>query len=74
MTTVTIPDAKMNLDNLIEKAIEGEDVVIQKDEKTKIRLVIISRTNSKPKFGSAKGSVSISADFEEPLSDFKEYQ
>ncbi len=27
----------------------------------------------KPKFGSAKGEIIISADFDEPLDDFKEY-
>jgi hypothetical protein len=36
---------------------------------------LLSKTSHKtiPKFGSLKGKIHLSADFDEPLSDFKEY-
>ena len=73
MHTVNLDEAKIYLLNLIEEVIGGEEVVITKDNKPIVKLVPISQTRPKPQFGSAKGLITMSEDFDESLEDFKEY-
>lgn len=73
MHQINIDEAKSNLPDLIDAAINGEEIVIAKDEQHVVRLVPISRARPRPQFGSAKGLISISDDFDEPLEDFAEY-
>jgi antitoxin (DNA-binding transcriptional repressor) of toxin-antitoxin stability system len=68
-----IEEAKSNLRDLIDAAISGEEVVIAKDDQHVVKLVPISRTKPRPQFGSAKGLIAMSDDFDEPLEDFAEY-
>jgi antitoxin (DNA-binding transcriptional repressor) of toxin-antitoxin stability system len=74
MQQVTIEQAKINLTVLIDAAIKGEEIVIQQDEKTAVKLVPTSTNKPRPQFGSAKGLIQISDDFDEPLEDFAEYK
>lgn len=74
MQEVTIEQAKMNLTILIDAALKGEEVVIKQDEKSAVKLVPTSTNKPRPQFGSAKGLIQISEDFEEPLEDFAAYQ
>jgi antitoxin (DNA-binding transcriptional repressor) of toxin-antitoxin stability system len=73
MHQITIEEAKLNLPDLIDAAINGEEIVIAKDDQHVVKLVPISRAKPRPQFGSAKGLISISNDFNEPLEDFAEY-
>lgn len=73
MHQTNIEEAKSNLPDLIDAAINGEEVVIAKDAEHVVKLVPISRSKPRPQFGSAKGLISISDDFDEPLADFAEY-
>jgi antitoxin (DNA-binding transcriptional repressor) of toxin-antitoxin stability system len=73
MHQITVEDAKSNLPDLIDAAINGEEVVITKDDQHIVKLVPISRAKPRPQFGSAKGLISMSDDFNEPLEDFAEY-
>ena len=70
---INIDEAKSNLPDLIDAAINGEEIVIAKDDQHVVKLVPISRAKPRPQFGSAKGLISISDDFDEPLEDFAEY-
>ncbi len=64
----------MHLSDLIDAAVNGEEVVIAKDEQHLVKLMPVSRVNaSRPQFGSAKGLITMSDDFDEPLEDFEEY-
>ena len=74
MHQINIDEAKSNLPDLIDAAINGEEVFIAKDDQHVVRLVPISRTKPRPQFGSAKGLVSMSDDFDEPLEDFADYR
>lgn len=77
--------AKSQLDNLIRAALNGDEVVIMKDDKPILKLVRVSSSEpnslhrkdapAKPfrQSGSAKGLMAISDDFDEPLDDFNEY-
>ena len=73
MHQVSIEEAKTSLPELIEAAVSGEEVVIASDDRQLVRLVPVSRTKSRPQFGSAEGLIVMSEDFEEPLEDFEEY-
>jgi len=73
MHQINVEDAKSNLPDLIDAAVSGEEIIIAKDEQHIVRLVPVSRTKARPQFGSAKGLISMSDDFDEPLQDFAEY-
>ena len=73
MHHINIDEAKTNLPDLIDAAINGEEVVIAKDDQHVVKLVPISQAKPRPQFGSAKGLISISDDFDAPLEDFAEY-
>lgn len=73
MHQINIEEAKSNLPDLIDAAINGEEIVIAKDDQHVVKLVPIARAKPRPQFGSAKGLISISDDFDEPLEDFAEY-
>lgn len=73
MSTVTIDIAQMHLSDLIKDAIRGKEVVITKDGKALVKLVPVSQPKPQPVFGSAKGLISMSDDFDAPLEDFQDY-
>ena len=73
MHQINVEEAKSSLPELIEAAINGEEVVIAKDAEHVVRLVPVSRAKPRPQFGSAKGLILIGDDFDEPLEDFAEY-
>ena len=70
MTKLDINQAKSNLPNLLDLAIQGEEIVITQDNKPIAKISPIKRSLKR---GSAKGKVWISDDFDEPLEDFQEY-
>jgi antitoxin (DNA-binding transcriptional repressor) of toxin-antitoxin stability system len=71
---INIDEAKSKLPALIDAAINGEEIVIAKDDQHVVKLVPISRAKPRPQFGSAKGLISMSDDFDEPLEDFADYK
>ena len=73
MIQVNIHNAKTHLSKLIQKAIEGEEVVIAKGNKPIVKLTQILNVPQIRKLGSAQGKIHISDDFNEPLDDFAEY-
>lgn len=70
MTQLDIGQAKSNLTELLNLAIQGEEIVITQDNKPVAKISPIKRLLKR---GSAKGKVWISDDFDEPLEDFQEY-
>lgn len=76
MPKITVREAKMNLDRLIEKARSGEEVVITENGKPLVKLTPVLET-PKPRerrIGGAKGIIKFMAeDFDAPLEDFKDY-
>ena len=73
MHQINVEDAKSNLPDLIDAAVNGEEVVITKDAQHIVKLVPVSQAKPRPQFGSAKGLISMSDDFDEPLENFAEY-
>ena len=73
MYEVRLDEAKRRLLALIDAAIEGEEVLIVKDDQQVVQLVPVTRPERHPQFGSAKGLIKVAEDFDAPLQDFAEY-
>ncbi|NMG22865.1 type II toxin-antitoxin system Phd/YefM family antitoxin [Brasilonema bromeliae] len=75
MQEITLAEASKNLSELIEAAMSGEEVVITKDSQPVVKLTPVTPVKKRrpAKAGSAKGLITISDDFDEPLEDFKDY-
>ena len=71
---VNIAEAKARLSELVEKAANGEEIVIARDHKPVARLVPVGRRRGGPRApGSAKGQVWIAPDFGGTPADFDDY-
>jgi prevent-host-death family protein len=68
-----VAEAKARLSELIEAALDGEDVVIARRNKPLVKLIAVRSGPQAPVRGVLKGRVWMSADFDEPLEDFAEY-
>ena len=73
MQSIDVNQAKHRFSELIELAISGDEVVITKSGQPIVKLVAISKRKHQRQFGSAKGLIKISHDFDEPLKDFRDY-
>ncbi|BBD65878.1 hypothetical protein NIES4072_04430 [Nostoc commune NIES-4072] len=73
MQQITLAEASQNLPDLIEAALGGEEIIIIKDNQPLVKLTPMSPLKHRRQPGSAKGLITISDDFDEPLEDFKEY-
>ena len=73
MTTVAVDEAQRNFPRLIEDVALGEHVVITKDHVPVAEIVPVAHTSHRPQFGSAKGMVRMSEDFDAPVEDFRDY-
>jgi prevent-host-death family protein len=71
-THYNVAEAKAQFSTLVRKALQGEEVVIARDHKPLVRLVPVAVPARTP--GSAKGRVTVAADFDAPLDDFGDYR
>lgn len=73
MVQVSAEEAKTQLPELIAEAIRGETIFIREGEHQLVQLVPVAEPQRRPQFGSARGLITMSDDFDEPLEDFAEY-
>ncbi len=75
MQQITLAVASQKLAELIEAAINGEEIIITKDELPVVKLTpVISEKKFRRQPGSAKGLITIADDFDAPLNEeFKDY-
>ncbi len=66
---VNIHDAKTHFSQLLDRVMNGEEVIIAKSGKPVARLLPISDRSASRKPGSAEGKIWISPDFDSPLPD-----
>ena len=72
MRSVTVTQAKVELDALIDAAAAGEDVRIETEGGPAIRLVVVPKAGDTPKrrpLGMFKDEIWTSPDFDDPLPD-----
>ena len=67
MPVYTVHDAKTNLSKLIERAENGEDVVIARGDKPAVKLVPVGATKPKRVAGAFKGEFTLPDSFFDPL-------
>ncbi len=67
MRTVNIHEAKTHLSRLVEKAAEGEEIVIARAGKPVARLVPLKAAGKKRKLGFLAGKLRVPEDFDAPL-------
>src|SRR6266508_767778 len=65
MKTVNLHAAKTQLSRLVEEAIAGEEIVIAKAGRPLVRLVALDAERRRRSFGSLKGRIWMSEDFNE---------
>ena len=78
MHQVDLSMAKDQLLDLLDLALNGEEVIFTRDNQPVLKIVRIGSSQkpaklSRRKAGSARGLISMSPDFDEPLEDFDEY-
>jgi antitoxin (DNA-binding transcriptional repressor) of toxin-antitoxin stability system len=73
MYRVKLEEAENQLLALINAALSGEKVVIYRDEQQSVTLVPDTTPKRQAKFGSAKGLIKMTEDFDAPLNDFEDY-
>lgn len=73
MQNIDINQAARRFSDLIKYAIGGDEVIITKSGKPIAKLIAIAENKQHRQFGSAKGLIKISDDFDEPIEDFREY-
>jgi len=73
MHQVGLEEAETQLAALIEAVVRGEEVVITRWDGAAFKIAPITLAKPRPKFGSAKGLVKMSDDFDEPLEEFEDY-
>ena len=60
-------EAKTNLSRIAEEVAAGEEIIVAKAGKPKMKLVPIDSGKKKIKLGMLKGKINISEDFDAPL-------
>lgn len=65
--TVGLYEAKTHLSSLVDRAAEGEEIVISKSGKPKARLVPMGDVHPRREPGKGRGRWSMSDDFDAPL-------
>jgi len=73
MTRVNVAEAKTRLSELIDAALQGEDVVIARRNRPLVKLTVVRSGGKLGRFGMFKGRIRTSPDFDEPLADFARY-
>lgn len=74
MIQVTIHEAKTHLSRLIQRALEGEEIIIARDKQPLVKLVVLPEAHGGRRIGGAAQAIlAIAPDFDEPLTEFQEY-
>ena len=67
--TISIRDAKARLNELVKRALQGDDIVIAEADTPLVRLVPVAGRDRPRVAGLNRGQVWVSEDFDEPLPD-----
>ena len=69
METFNIHEAKTHFSKLVDRVMQGNEIVIAKAGKAAVKLVPIPPLKPKLRFGVLKGKIRIADDFDAPLAD-----
>ncbi len=71
--TITLEEAQSSLSELIDRLKPGAEIVITRNNQPVAELHLPVSTLPQPRFGNCRGSLTILAEDDEHLQDFKEY-
>jgi prevent-host-death family protein len=74
MQTIELNAASKELSNLVELVLQGEEIIIIKNNQPVVKLMPLLPVKQPRKAGIAKGLVTIYDDFDEQIADFEDYQ
>jgi len=72
MIQISAKQARAELDNILDKVAQGQEVVIVSPDGSAYKLMALPRI-PKPVFGSAGGLIEIGPDFDKPIEGMEEY-
>jgi prevent-host-death family protein len=70
---IDLNSPQARLSELVREAARGEDVILTEGGEPVAKIIPLSRARGPRVFGSAKGLIHMSDDFDEPLEDFRDY-
>ena len=70
---VSVYEAKSKLSQMINKALEGEEVVITRNGEDTVKLTPVPKRKKRDWIGMYEGQIEIRDDFNDPLPEFEEY-
>jgi prevent-host-death family protein len=70
---VSVYEAKSKLSQMINKALEGEEVVITRNGEDTVKLTPVAKKKKRNWIGMYEGQIKIHDDFNDPLPEFEEY-
>lgn len=70
---VSVYEAKSKLSQMINKALEGEEVIITRNGEETVKLVKVNGKEKRNWIGMWEGQIEIPDTFFEPLEEFEEY-
>ncbi len=70
---VNIHYAKTHLSRLVREVVDGQEVIIARDNDPVARLVPIGKAPGRRVLGTAKGLAELKESFDEPLEEFVDY-
>lgn len=73
MYKISLTEAKSRLAELVKEAASGEEIIITQQNGSAVKLVPLASDKPVPEFGSARGLVVMSDDFDEPIKGFENY-
>ncbi len=73
MPSVTVQEVQAQLPDLIPRLKPGDELVITEDDWPVAKLVVTPAETPRPLFGGCKGMLTVLAEDDEHLEDFKEY-
>ena len=73
MSQAIYTGAGTELEEMLKRAEDGEDVIIEREDGQRFRLVLVEASEPKRRFGSARGQVKMLEGFDNPLEEFEEY-
>ncbi len=73
MQQVDITQAQVQITQLLQSALRGEEIIITRDNQPILKLIQFAPTLKRRQRGSTKGQIWMAPDFDEPLEDFREY-
>lgn len=74
MPQFNIAEAKTHLSELVHKAVQGEEIIIARDNKPQVKIVPLKPPSGKRAPGSGKGQIRfIADDFDATPEDFADY-